>query len=139
MGDWGIKVSLPGKSVYSTNPQDFVFHSKYGSVKIAQEPPNKGVLTATVNGNSTLTVTIAHNLGFIPLAMVFAERKPGTGRYYFGSTYIAPEESNDFVEILGGSSNTYLDSTNLVIKFNNRSGSQQTVNYYYFIFGDAGS
>ena len=139
MADHGVKVSLPGKSVFSTVPEDFVFHSKYGSVKIAQEPPNKAPVDVTVAGSTTTDTTIAHNLGFIPLCLIFAERTPSSGRYYFGSVYPGVEDRTTPLRVIAGVGSTYLDATNLVIKFTNDKSSSQTIKLYYFIFGDAGS
>lgn len=139
MGDWGAKVSLPTKDISSTTPEDYVFNSAFGSVKIVQEPSGKVAVDVVINGSATLTLTIEHDLGFIPLCMIFAERKASTGRYYFGSVYPGPEDISNPVTITSGVANTYADANDLVIKFVNSSGSQQTIKLYYFIFGDAAS
>lgn len=138
MGNWGLKVSLPTKDISSSIPEDYVFSSKFGTVKIVQEPSGKVPIDVTVNGSTTLTLTIEHNLGFIPLCMIFAERKASTGRYYFGSVLPGMEDLSNSVKVVSGVVNTtYADINNLVIQFRNDSVSQQTIKLYYFILGDS--
>ena len=139
MGKYVVKVSLPNKSVHSKTVEDFAFHSEYGSVKIAKEPAGKVPQEITVAGSTTADTTIAHGQSFLPLGMVFAERTPGSGRYYFGSCYQGPEDRVTPVSVNGGVGQTYLDATNLVINLTNNKGTAQTIKLYYFIFGDAGS
>lgn len=135
MGDWGAKVSLPGKSTSSSTPEDYALNSKFGSVKIAQEPPSKTAVTVTVSGSTLLTTTTEHDLGFIPLAMIFAERTPGSGRFFFGSVYAGgPDDAVNPVTI----DSAYTDDTNLIVKFLNNKVTSQAVKFYYFIFGDSG-
>lgn len=138
-GKYVFKFSLPNKSVYSTTIEDFAFHSEYGSVKVATEPPNNTVVPVTVAGSSTTTLIVGHGLSSAPLAMVYAEKTPGSGRYYFGCVFPGFEDRSNEVDIVGQSANTYTDDTNLVIKFLNSSVSSQTVNVYYFILGDSSS
>ena len=139
MADWGAKVSLPGKDVSSSTPEDFAFHSKYGTVKIVKQPTDKAYETKVVSASSTATVTIAHNLGFIPLCMVFAEMVPGSGRWYMGVSYPSEETFGNTVTVGSLADGTYADDTNLYIFFTNNKASEQTVKYYYYIFGEAGS
>lgn len=134
MADFGVKVSLPGKSVYSTEPRDFVFHSKFGSVKVVQESPNKTYETTVISAAGSNTITIPHNLGFIPLCMVFVELNPGSGRWYNGISLPGPD---DVVGVYPYAT-SYTDSTNLYLVITNTSGSSKTVKYYYYIFGDDG-
>ena len=140
MGDYGIKVSLPGKDITSTEPRDYVFNSAYGSVKVVQEPPNKTYEELTVNAGSNATLTVAHNLGFIPLVMVFTELTPGSGRWYNGVALGGPlDPSTGAVTPANVTSGMEIDSTNVYLKYNNTGGSNLTIKIYYFIFGDAGS
>lgn len=138
MGDWGAKVSIVGKDISSDTPEDYVFSSKFGSVKVVQQPPDKLPVTVTVNGSTSLTYEIEHALGFIPLAMIFAERTPNSGRYYFGAVFQGIEDRTDPVTLPGGLANTYTTDTSLFIKFTNTKVSQQAIKLYYFIFGDSG-
>ena len=73
-----LKVALPGKSMTSSNIRDFSLHSAYSSIKIF----SKATGTVTVSASSNATVTITHNCGFFPLALLFVELTPGSGRWY---------------------------------------------------------
>lgn len=142
MADYGMKVSKDGKDVYSTEPRDFVFNSKYGSVKVASEPPSKAYQTVTCNNGGNTTVTIAHGLPFVPMVMLFTELKPGSGHWYMGGLAIpSPDDlTGNYVTMNGDADSlTYVDATNIKITYNNVSGSNLNVNYYYFIFADNGS
>jgi hypothetical protein len=102
-----FKLSRTGKDISSTNPQDFVFNSELGSVKIVKQPPNKTALNVTVGASTTATVTIAHNLGFIPLVMVYAEKSPSTGKFYNGYAIHGGSEVGD-VTLLPIGGGTYV-------------------------------
>lgn len=65
-GDYGILVSLPGKSVNSTDKRDFSIRSDVRQLMIHQ--------SGCVNSPAQLTVT--HNLGYKPMYFIFA--KSGT-------------------------------------------------------------
>lgn len=133
---YGFKISLPGKDVSSDNPQDFVFNSELGSVKIVYQPPNKTAQTVVVNASSTATVTIVHNLGYIPLCMIFVEKGIGTGKWWNGYAIGGGGETDDVTLYpIGGG--TYADKTNLVLVFKNNTGANKTVSYYYYILGDS--
>lgn len=130
--NYGIKVSKPGKSVYSTEPRDFVMNSDWGTIKFLKW----GAGTKTVNGSSNATETIAYTwAGQLPLVMIFVELTPGSGRWY----------ATPFGQITG--EDTYLSSslddsrvafTEFTIKIYNTTASQKTVSYYYFVIGESG-
>lgn len=138
MSDYGIKISLPGKDISSTDPNDFVLNSKYSAVKIVQQPDTYE--TVVVNAGSNVTVTIAHNLGFTPLVMVYWEPTINSGHWYMGVSKPAPDESTTHQVSLEAEyeTKTYVDDTNLYIYFKNTKGTNETVKYFYFIFGDNG-
>ena len=140
MGNWGLKISLPGKSVYSTDPRDFSFHSGFGSVKIYSEPPNRTYQTVTVGASSSTTVSIEHGLPFVPMVMLFTEMKPGTGRWYNGGFVLAdPTDLSGAINMDGEVvSNTYVDSTYIKIKYINTTGGSLDIKYYYFVFANTG-
>ena len=124
MGDWGIAVSKPGKSVYSTEPKDFVLNSKYTVVKIAQE----GMGTISVPAGGAYG-TITHNLGFVPLIVLYTELTPNSNRWYF-STPLAPEENTSIDdEIVGTGAG--------IFHLKNNTGSTKTIRYRYFVLGDS--
>lgn len=140
MADYGVKISVDGKDITSTEPRDYVLNSAYGSVKVVKEPANKTYETVTVNAGSSATATIAHGLSFVPLVMLFSELKPGSGHWYQGGINVAdPTDLSGAVQLDGtADSLTYVDSTNVKITYSNPTGGNLTVKYYYFIFGDNG-
>jgi len=128
MGDYGISVALPTKSITSTEPRDYVMSSKYTSVKILQETFG----TVVVAAGGTTVGTVTHNLGFCPLSLIYTETQPNVwqmGFPYMGVAGISP----DLV-----SSQTYVGTSNIIISFNNSSGSQGTARYKIFVMGDSG-
>jgi len=140
MADWGLKISQDAKDVSSTEPRDYVFNSKYGSVKVVKEPSNKTYETITISAASSGTVSIAHGLPFVPIVMLFTELKPGSGHWYCGGmAWPSPSDLSGAIVMDGeADSGTYVDGTYIKIKYNNNSGGSLTVKYYYFIFGDNG-
>ena len=137
MGNYGIKVTIDGKNINSTEPRDYVLNSKYGSVKIAEQNVDKEYDTIVVNAGSNATVTIMHSLGFIPLVMLFTELKPGSGEWYMGGQPLNKDNTlagSVYVDYTG----TYADDTYVKIKYINPTGGNLTVKYYYFIFADNG-
>ena len=130
----GMKVSLPGKDVYSTNPRDYGLHSEYATVKIYKQAQDQ----VTINASSSSTITIAHNLGFVPMCMIFVEL--ATGHWYCGVS--VPSQADGFPSsykhVDPNSANTYADATNLVFTITNTVTSSQTVKYHYYIFADDG-
>jgi|SRR3990167_394278 len=140
-GDYGIKVSSAGKAVTSTEPRDYIFNSAYGSVKVYAEPADKAYQTVVCSTGGNTTVTIAHGLSFVPMVMLFTELVPGSGRWYMGGLALAaPHDTGNQVTMNGDADSlTYADTTNIKITYNNVSGSELTVKYYYFIFADNAS
>jgi len=129
MADWGIKISSSGKNINSTTPEDYIFNSKYGSVKTVKE----GSGSLVVDGSSSATATIAHDQNFVPMVMIFAELNPSSGRWYFGLTNL-PSTATDYITTI--STATYVSNSNIYLTITNRTVAQKTVNYYYFVFGD---
>jgi hypothetical protein len=139
MGDFGFKVARSGKNINSQDPRDFIFHTKFGSVKIAQEPPNQApqVASLTAGVGVKTTVTIPHGLGFIPLCLVFFEMTNNSGKWYCG--YSLPGGDDTYTATIApGSSNSHADANNLYITFQNNTGNGQNVRYYYYILADSG-
>lgn len=126
MGDWGLKVTKATKAVTSTTPEDYVFSSSYSTVKIIKTVES----SVTVGASTSADVTIRHDLGFIPMVLVYSEPTPGSGRWFMGCTYSPLEDTY----IDPGS--TYVDNINLVLRFTNRIASSKVVDYYVYIFAD---
>jgi hypothetical protein len=133
MADWGMKATIDTKSVTSTEPRDYAFNSQYAIVKIFME----GSGSVTVANSSTQTVTIDHNLNFIPIALGYCENVPSSGNYYIGS-YLSV---NPITTLNSGISSydSYVTTTQLILKFYNNSGGSRTMQYKYYIFADNGA
>ena len=125
-----VKVALPDKSTNSTNPRDYAFHSDYTSIKIFKKGSSSGVVSASSN----LDITVAHSVGFYPISMLYAEVTPGSGKWYARPFDLGSEDTQISDNILY----TYADTTNLKFRIVNNTGSQKTINYYYFILGHNG-
>lgn len=67
MTDFGIEVSQPGHDVRTASPSNLAFSSKYQTLKIHQQ----GSGTMTHSGGRT--VTINHNLGYVPQFLVHSQ------------------------------------------------------------------
>ncbi len=67
MADYGIKIAQPGKSVSSIDRADYVFWSKYHTRTILIS----GSTTIFCPNNATTTLTITHNLGYVPQVALF--------------------------------------------------------------------
>lgn len=126
-----LKVALPGKSMTSSNVQDFSLHSSYSSIKIF----SKATSTVTVNSSSNATVSITHNCGFFPLGLLYVELTPGSGRWYLAPFQNITGEDT----YLGGDfDESGVGSGSAGFKIYNKIGSSKTVSYRYYIIGDAG-
>jgi hypothetical protein len=135
MGDYGLKISRPGKDISSTTPEDFVFNSKNeNNVKIVARDGDTATITT---GNYKVDVSITHNLGFIPMVMLFVELTPASGRWYMGGSFTVDEGT--YISMDG--TETYVDDTYFKFSIHNMYGSavgsNKTISYYYYIFGDS--
>jgi len=69
MGDYGIKVTQPGYDVSTAIPNQLVFSSKYQTLKVFSQ--GSGTIT-----DSGRTITVAHNLGYVPFFLVHSGTDP---------------------------------------------------------------
>ena len=128
---YGIKVSKPGKDISSTDPNDFVMNSEWGTIKFLKW----GTDTATVNSSSSLSVTVTHNAGFFPIVVLYAELTPGSGRWYAAPfTNVAAEDTY----VSGLIDDTYSQTNSFTFKIINKIASSRTISYYYFVIGETG-
>jgi hypothetical protein len=129
MGDYGFRISVDGKDVKTCDDLDTVVNSKYSNLKGSLS----GIGSVSVPNTTLTTVTIAHNLGYIPFATVLSDRVD-TGEFNQ-----SPEE------ILFFSLDYWLikhrcDDTNLYIEiFKDDSNRTITVPYKYYIYLDKGN
>jgi len=116
MADHGIKVSKPGYDVKTADPNELVFSSKYKTLRVKQQG------SGTVTHSGGRTVTIAHNLGYVPMFLVHTTSDLGIG----GAAtdyYINPYDP----VITGGQHlahgvHSYADDTNLYIELEDDFG-----------------
>lgn len=118
-----IKVSKSGKDVNSTSPKDYIIHTKYNAFQIVA----KGKLTSQSINADPKTITIAHNLGYVPAALAFAK---------FPDGYVAMPQTGQRTGGYEYQRRFYLqmDSTNLYLKFYQGTGGTYSVDIAYYIF-----
>jgi len=123
---YGIKISKSGKDVRTVDTVDLSMTSEYKSLKGAQEGSWSQAVTS---GGGPYTITIAHNLGYVPSFRVYGETNPASGIYY--QTPVYPGLS-------GCSLYTYVDATNVYVEiYTTATSGNGTLNGYYYIFEDA--
>jgi len=136
MGDWGIKVSKPTKSITSSTPEDYVFNSKYGSTIIFRD--NEVSVNIAANDETESTVSYGVDFGYYPVVLIYAELVPGSGEWYL-TPFTMYEEIDTYVSAviysLGWSS---VGTSSFTLYFHNRTGSPITVKYHYYIFANLG-
>lgn len=129
MSDYGLRISYDGNDVKTCSDLDCVVTSKYSNLKGSIS--GKG--TKSVPSGTTGTVTISHNLGYIPSFRVLAD--PGLGVYaktpYVDSTAF----TTLYIITRADSTNAYIDIT----WDDTVGGSTLVVPYAYFIFIDKGN
>ena len=76
--DYGILVSLPGKSVESTDKRDFGIRSDCRQLMIHKS----GYTPSKVQG-----VTVTHNLGYKPMYFIYQEDNSNAGEYFFVTAF----------------------------------------------------
>lgn len=113
MGNFGIKISKIGEDVKTATPDKLVFSSKYKSLRVRIQ----GGGSITHSGGRT--ITIPHNLGYVPYYFVHATPDPiMTGFYASDNDYFI----HPIIPIITGALHldrqaySYADDTNLYIK-----------------------
>lgn len=102
MADFGIKIAKAGKSIQSTSQADYVYWSKYPSRTILMS----GETTIFCPNGATTTLTITHNLGYIPQVALYSDNS-------FGFQLKLPWD-------LSNSSTGYIEATTIVRVFTDR-------------------
>jgi hypothetical protein len=131
MNDYGIRISFDGKDVKTCSDLDTVVNSKYSNLK--------GSITGKGNSNvnGTVTVTIAHGLGYIPMLRVISNlgSQVGTTPYYQVPMDNSGTAADNYVACRADANNCYIDFTwNDFI-----SGTTTVYSYAYWIFIDKGN
>lgn len=128
MADYGFRISHDSIDVKTGADEDMVVTSKYANLKGSLSGGGSALCRNADGGFKT--VTVAHNLGYIPMARVIADE------FNSGWFYNAPYFDN------GGMYETSvtfrMDATNLYIDFYylDYGGADVSIPYKYFIFLD---
>lgn len=122
MSDWGLRISKPGKSVFGSD-QDMAFSSKFDNFKIHSQG------SGTIYDSTGRTVTIAHNLGYVPAFLVHTTPEIFNWMYQYkpNSYCIAPQDSYPGPGVIPPYKQnrevlSWADTTNLYIKLNDNFG-----------------
>lgn len=116
-----------------TNLDNFIFHSEYNTLKYDISGHTSIQIVGDTTEKTTET-TIAHNLGYVPFFVVYAyiDAIVGseTGYSIIPKYYNRPTDSPTvFREV-----EAFADSTNLYVRFRNKSSATYTATFYYKIF-----
>src|SRR5687767_14070081 len=83
MGSWGIKTTLDGKDVTSTDVRDYSMHSQLMEHVMRIQVTGSGSQAITL---ATHTITIPHGLGYIPFFQLYQKMRDGSG-FFFDTDY----------------------------------------------------
>lgn len=128
MGDYGIKVMLPGKDITSSEPRDHVLSSKFSAVKIV----NETLGTVVISSGGTAYGTVNHNLGFVPLTLLYTETTPNSWEMGFpfpSPAGIYPNSNPNF---------TNIGTAKSIVAFVNNALTTGTARYKIYTMGDSG-
>lgn len=121
-----MTVTKAGKdALYSTDPNDFVMHSTYNTLKIiATGIANFTVPKSTTNG----AYTLAHNQSRIPLSMAFMREETLAEAVFANNSNPDPLASLRLDSVQA-------DGTNLIFHITNSSGTtDKAAHIRYYIF-----
>jgi hypothetical protein len=115
MADWGIKATVPGADISSTDPADYTIWSKYPNLKVFDNDSGWPTSVTISSGNYNADYTITHNLGYTPLYdLYFTDldgklvRIPGKSTDTYGTRgRIISEDTNSITVRLGRGTSTY--------------------------------
>lgn len=121
-----FKVAKSGYDVRTAPVENLVFDPDNPPPKVSSHGAD--TIVCTWNGSVTSgSKTIAHNLGYVPFALVYIEESPGSNERYLLATMEPGVSVPFYYEI---------NSTNLVITANGLGDFSGTYTFYYYIFLD---
>jgi len=126
-----VKVAKIGKSVNSTDPNDFIFHSSYNTFKIILEGTKEITLAASTDNQS---FTQAHYINsFVPLVAAFAKRDSAS--QVFLPNGVDVELYGARLGFDGDITFNYVatDSNNIIFNFDNAKVATVDVSIRYFL------
>ena len=119
-----IASSKAGVNVLTaTDPNDFIFHSGYNSLKIIAE----GIFSQSVNAGTTGVYSFAHGLSYTPLVEGFCKVDAE-------SVAVCPFEGMDSFAFSSFFYYIGANSSNVYVKLHNGAGSAHTFSIKYYIF-----
>lgn len=134
MSDWGIKITVDGKSVSSTDPRDYVLHSEDFLHMLRIAPGGASTIDLAGLRFTTQTVTIAHGFSYIPFFRFFG--------YFTGAFTTNLQDMTCPTELVDSAANPSVycfpkvDATNLVIDFYHALATPaNNVLHYFSYFG----
>lgn len=129
-----VKVAKKSKSAFSTDPNDFVFHSAYNTFKIIEEGSKEITLAASTDNQ---TFTEAHTLEPFTIPIVTAFAKRDAASQVFAPNGIDVELWSAKGGMSGDVTFNYVqaDKDNIIFNFDNADGSTVAVTIRYFILG----
>ncbi len=128
MGDYGIRVSKEGVDVKTGADKDMILTSKKSLLKGHLE----GSGTVAVTSGVVKTITIPHNLGYIPMAQCYIrDDSVGTGHWY-----MTPMSAGGGAEYLDVYSKSDSNNIYIIIDWWRSSGGTLDYTYKYFIYLD---
>ncbi len=128
MSDYGIRISKDGVDVKTGADKDMVLTSKYSNLKGSLSGGGSAIIGSPAGG----TITISHNLGYIPFALVY---------FYsvdYGFWWVLPvgfDGANGYLYLKGRTdiNNLYID-----VQWSYFDDPDITIYYKYFIYLDKG-
>ena len=131
--DWGIKITVPGKAVTSTDERDFSLWSKYANVMRLQDT-GSGTKAIDATGGSTTMETITHSLGYVPFFVVYIRWKHAllTPQIIEDGTYGSTEPLAAGIDF-----QAKVNTTQLILRWLNTFGwADYSCDYWYAIGRD---
>lgn len=113
MANYGMKVTVKGKGITSTDPADYLMWTKYPNAKIV--PITSPTTVTVVAGDYNATYTVTHNLGYYPIYELYFEgvdgnvvKIPGkSGDTHTTRAILDSETTNAITIRIGKQSGTY--------------------------------
>ncbi len=119
-----LRVAKQGESAFSTDPNDFIFHSRYNTFKILDE----GILTSQSVTADPTTFSVAHGQSTTPSVYALAK---------FADGYVAQpndKERADSTKPIERYWRVEVDATNIYFVFYKGATANYSVSIKYYIF-----
>ena len=118
MNDWGWKVMKQGASTSSTDLRDLLANSSFNMFKYHLDTTSSMTINA---GDTTKTITIPHNLGYVPAFLTYQ----GDSDY----VKLLPNRKTPAFTGIDEHWYSYADSTNIYIKWDSKNPYNQSIFY----------